>query len=254
MPQFNSGCLVTASISPDATRLAVALGTTPTGVFVTVYTLPGGKARTWSLTRHQDMSAGIGVTRDNPQILSWTADDRTLEFNWTGLPGPGVRLLDTTAPGNNLYYSSHRILWTYGTGSGSSNFVCDSDAFLTANGTAILCAGYTWQRTAGPTAPTTLGFGEFSATTGKLIAIRAAEKGSLPTEKVRLTPRGQWVSALNEAAFPRLMWASPDGSVLIGTLNGPGHVFVYARGHKQMIPWSPSIAPPGMFSITEAAW
>jgi hypothetical protein len=244
IPAFNGEYLQEASISPDGTRIAVGYQSTQES-WIRVYTLPGGASRTLSLT---NAAGDLAFDRDNPATIAWAADDRTISFVWSGMTGSGVYLANTDRAGD-LLPRSRLVLPLSGKGSGSNDFVCSSDPFLSANGEYILCGGYTNPKgttTSLPTGPVTQGFAEFSATTGKLVTILAARRGPLPTIKVK--PGSLFLSSgqkttLNQSALPYLLWSSPDGKVLIGTVNGKG--VVIRDGREEPIPWSAAITGTG---------
>ena len=99
----------------------------------------------------------------------------------------------------------------------------------------------------------TQGFAEFSAATGKLITILGAWRAPLPTTQVSPLLGGAGkVTVLNQAALPYLLWASPDGTTVIGTANGRG--IVADAGRAQSIPWSARITVPGGSAVPGAAW
>jgi hypothetical protein len=86
------------------------------------------------------------------------------------------------------------------------------------------------------------GAGEFSATTGKLITILGAWRAPV------LTPE----PGANVIAYPHLLGASEDASVLIGEAGG--HAFVVRNGHRQPIPRSANIGTALGSSAPGGAW
>ena len=226
-----------------------------------VYTLPGGAERTWTPTLAQEGPSDIGLGRDNPASIAWAANDRTISFVWSGKTADGVHLFDTsTPPGDNLVSASRFVLATSpylgGVPANSSDFVCGSDPFLSANGAYVLCGGYVDPARKAhpayypffPTTPVTQGIGEFSARTGKAdhhprrVARSGADSGH----------RASSDCARARAPHPYLLWASPDASILIGEAGG--HAFVVRNGHRQPIPWSASISTALGSSAPGAAW
>ena len=178
LPQFNGLNLQTASISPDGTRIAVAYQDGPRATWIHVYTLPGGGERTWSATIAQEAPSDIGFGRDDPASIAWTADNRMFSFVWNGKTAVGVHLFSTgVRPGDDLVSASRFVLtgsaYLGGVSANGSDFVCDGDPFLSANGAYVLCGGYAdpERKSHGyypvfPGGPVTQGFGEFSAKTG----------------------------------------------------------------------------------------
>ena len=89
------------ALTPDGTRLAVAIQTSGRDGKVEVITLATGAVRTWSTTR-----GGDGL----PENLSWDAAGLRLAFFWSGATAAaGLWLLDTSAPGTGLL-SGQRLL------------------------------------------------------------------------------------------------------------------------------------------------
>lgn len=254
LPQFNGLNLQTASISPDGTQIAVAYQDGPRATWIHVYTLPGGAERTWSPTLAQEGPSDIGFGRDIPASIAWAADDRMFSFVWNGKAAVGVHLFDTSVqPGDDLVSASRLVLtaspYMGGTPANSSDFICDDNPFLSANGAYVLCGGYAdpARKSHGydpvfPGGPVTQGFGEFSAKTGKLITILGAWRGPVMT-----------VDAHAEMiTLPYLLWASPDAKILIGEAGG--HAFVVRDGHRQAIPWSAQISTALGAAAPGAAW
>jgi hypothetical protein len=98
-----------------------------------------------------------------------------------------------------------------------------------------------------PAAPVTQGIGEFSARTGKLIAILGASRAPVLTPAT--LPGGWHVSKITE---PFLLWASPDASILIGEAGD--RAFAVRNGRRQPIPWSANISTALGSSAPGAAW
>jgi hypothetical protein len=89
------------ALTPDGTRLAVAIQSGGRDGRVEVITLATGAVRTWTTTR-----GGDGL----PENLSWDAAGRRLAFFWSGATSAaGLWLLDTSAPGAELL-SGRRLL------------------------------------------------------------------------------------------------------------------------------------------------
>jgi hypothetical protein len=261
LPQFNGMYLETASISPDGTRIAVGYQSGHYATQIQVYTLPGGAERTWSaaLSPQLDSSGpnAIGLSRDNSASIAWAENDRTISFVWsggTGSPDSGAHLFDTgTPPGGDLLSASRFVesasQYLGGVPADNSDFICDTDPFLSANGAYVLCGGYTdpTRTTHGyypdfPAGSVTQGVGEFSAATGKLITILGEFRG--PVTK----PEGGGTAITD----PLLLWASPDAKTLI--IDDDGQVSVVADGHKQTIPWSADISTALGANLPGVAW
>ena len=103
-----SGEMVTGlTLSPSGRQLAFAIEPDnnkkdPNLQEIRIYTLATGAVRTWS------GDGTIGSGPDDARSLSWTADERTLAFDWIGTSGDseGVRLLDVGASGSDLLADS----------------------------------------------------------------------------------------------------------------------------------------------------
>jgi hypothetical protein len=93
------------ALSPDGTKLAIAV--VPRGGVqqVRLYPVHGGQARTWSATG----GGPYGAT-----WLSWPASQRTLAFNWSVGHTRSVRLLNLGTAGGNLLAASPGS-WVTGT-------------------------------------------------------------------------------------------------------------------------------------------
>jgi hypothetical protein len=143
-----------------------------------------------------------------------------------------------------------------GVPAGGSDFICDSDPFLSANGAYILCGGYRYPRRKPhvfyypyfPKGPVTQGFGEFSAKTGKLIAVLGAWRA--PVQTTGVMPHTHL--PVTVITLPYLLWASPNAKILIGEEGG--HAFVLRDGRRQAIPWSSHISTALSSNVPGASW
>jgi hypothetical protein len=234
-----------AALSPDASRLAVAVtigrvaappgGDRPMSQpsrLVYVYPLPGGHATTWWVTEPGQVFNG---PRLDPGLLSWSADSRLLGINWRG-PAPGLRVLSTQSPGGPLLAASRMVAFPGGQPRGYLG--CDDDAALTASAALIMCAGH-----GAPDGEAIPPSDEYRASVLELDAITGR-----PLEAVfpPSAAGGKPVRGL------RLLWASPSGYAIVVAsytrsarladmtiLTGPG-------GLAQGLPLGPD--------VTEVAW
>jgi hypothetical protein len=251
-----------ASLSPDGTRLAVAIGNdvppAPTTLRLSVYSLPGGTVRTWSLR-----GKAVAGSQDGVAGMSWLADGHTLALNITGVDTAGmtvnvIRKLDVTGPGGDLLSDSSVV---FSLNDRTSQFLCMDSLALSPDGTTVACAGQVpppgWGKpkphhavpspgaTANPpssVAPppnipaspaNVYGVGVFSVATGNLTAVLART----------VDPSSQGVNQL-------LYWW--DGhDTLIASLDGP--VFTLRGGTQHPIPWDRRISPPPG-GTNAAAW
>jgi hypothetical protein len=234
LPGLESGepVLEGASLSPDGTKLAVATGDAvppaPTSLELSVYSLPGGAVRTWSL--HGTAAA---KSQDAVSALSWLTDGHTLALNMTGLDPGGrtvnqVRKLDVNGPSGDLLGASQLVFSL-----DARTFLCQDSPVLSPDGTTVACAGQIPPQASQQSGTVTYGFAEFSVATGRRTGILA-----------------RTTDGASVATSPQLFWW--DGhDTLIGTLDGP--VFVLRDGTEQAIPWSSRISGPQGGS-PEAAW
>ena len=90
------------AVSPDGRKLAISTDVQHGDALdiqnLVVANTSTGAERRWR-TPTRDAQGSMGT-------MAWLADGKTLAFNWTGpaavSPSTGLRLLDTSAPGNNL--------------------------------------------------------------------------------------------------------------------------------------------------------
>jgi hypothetical protein len=174
--------VIDEALTPDGSKLAIALVAGGQEQEIKVISLRTGSVRTW---RGSHSSGNIGEVVQNADLLSWTADGRTLAFEVvTGSSNAGplheIRLLDTTAPGSSLW--SSRVAMRFGADA--------ADAMITPDGSKIVVPVVT---------QTTREFAEYSVTTGKLVAV-------LGIRHYRHASYGGW---------PLLFWTDSAGGTLI---------------------------------------
>ena len=244
-----------AALSPDGTRLAVAVATPGSAGHaasqqIRVYDLGSATGRTWSATGPAAARATIGT-------LSWADDDRTVAFNWWGETA-GLRLLRTDTPGSDLLASSQGV--QPGASAGPE---CQGDAILTPDGTTIVCPAITnpirsprpgthsraaaaerlrritHGKLSGP-AVFRQGYAEFSASSGKLL---------------RILGRFQYGhNRVDDNGSPLLLWTNSTGGTLIVQDFYPNPLVAIVSPHNyKPIPWSNRISA-GQGSVSEAAW
>lgn len=248
-PALPKGTVVTGlALSPDGGRLAVAvdagLTSKPGLQEIMISTLATGAVRTWSATGSlvlEDPGGFTGSGVDGPETISWTADGKTLAFDWANQSWEvGVRLLDTAASGDNLTADSRlaaietlppRAPVSKGKDHASQ---CVSASIITPDGSSIVCQYWTTigggPFAKGPTSYTP-GFLQYSTTTGKM---RVLSVFTYPGEG----PGGE----------NSLYWTGPDGKTLIASIATP-------RGIQLGIVSGETFKPlPGITSLGGAAW
>ena len=247
VPALPKGTAVTGlALSPDGSKLAVEADSGNFGqpglLEIRVYTLATGAFRAWAAHGSDDPVDPGGFTGsgvDGSQTVSWAADSRTLAFDWANRSSIGVRLLDTTASGDNLITDSRlAVLETdftsqSGGQSGPPSLSkdnisqCVTDGIISSDGSAIVC-GYTTNIDG---RETTTGFIRYSTTTGKPTAVLGVSqfKGQAPGD----------IS---------LYWVNSTGKILIGGILTPSGIRVGVTDSHRFTPL------PGTVGLGAAAW
>jgi len=255
--------MTSVAISPDGTRLAVVYQSVSKGTrirtWITVYVLDGqNEPRAWSAPGSVKMTFDGHSVMQATNIIgtpSWSADDATLAFPLIGQHG-GVYLLNTAAAGTSSLLSASRLVVPLTGQQSNGDFVCYDGPRLLANGADVLCGGYTipagWSIEAKgfPKGQVTQGFGEFSVTTGRLVAILGQVRAPI---SLAASPANPYQQETNAGNFPFLLWASADAQVTIGLTDG-GHAVLVRDGRTRRLPWPLSIAIPYDSAAPGAAW
>jgi hypothetical protein len=225
---MTAGKMVTGvALSPDGSKLAIAVQPDNTNANLTeirVYTLATGALRTWSGI------GGIGGSEDDAASISWTADGRSLAFDWgPNNPGPreGTWLLNTTLSGSDLIADSRQAMTTYTPQPKSSPrgptalpsvnhaspasrpLTCQGDQIATPDGSAVVCAAMaisdlTMTKNSIHENVETA-FLEYSTATGKVVRTL-----------------GHWKFRNPGANEVNVLWSNSSGSVIIGAIPGRG--------------------------------
>jgi hypothetical protein len=249
------------ALSPDGTRLAevvlvpgrlikLAVGTEQPGVVrLRVYTTANGTvtASSRELADSGNLAVGTGYS------LTWLNDNRTLAIGGplgsisTLISPSTVLYLDTATPGEDRtvrlsFPPAGKVTFD---GATATPDRCSGAPIATSDGQDIVCGG---------SAATPANFGgalnvgiwTFSARTGKL---------------TRAWDRHQICCALSETVFPRVIWASPTGSIIIATgitqANQGASLDVRTPGGQlRQLPWLGLISYPELVNIVEpsVAW
>jgi hypothetical protein len=246
------------ALSPDGRKLALAVQPgSAMETQVMVFTLATGAVRGWT------GDGIIGFTSDDARSLSWTADGRTLAFDWEGNGNglhAGAWLLNLAARGSDLLADSRQVMSTVGTGwyayapltgatanptpisSSSSSLiligvapVCQEDSIITPDGSAVICAAI-----AGETTPARNNKGQ------PLRVERGAETEfrEYPVTKgavARLL--GHWTFSHVGALAVDVLWSNASGSVLIGVIPDAGNGRVGVISGNAFTPLAGPAAP-----------
>jgi hypothetical protein len=220
------------ALSPDGSRLAVALG----GREIRIYSVRSGAAQAWT-------TAGPAAAGARLAGLSWTADGRFVGFDavhWGGRAG--LNVLNTGGPDTGgrpgrLLAASRLVLRAGVPVPGTRGLRCLDGAVLAPDGSTVACAAIRRSR-ASPRGQLA-GFAEFSARTGTLLRYLAVGGTEL---------------AESPGAVPRLLWISHAGRRLIARARGPAGLI--GSGQAVALPGS---GPPAGSSATAgslpvAAW
>jgi hypothetical protein len=233
-----AGQLMTGfALSPDGTKLAIAVQPDtnkrqPDLTEVKVVTLATGATLTWTA------NGTIGFGPDDARSLSWTANERTLAFDWAA-SGPGVHtgvwLLNLDTGGGSLLADSREAVTLVNQASlrpvplptsttvpvirpPSTSGVqpatpptCQEDSIITPDGSAIVCGAITALNEtvepngAGLQRGAETEFFEYSAASGKVAGVL-----------------GHWTFGSVGALSVEVLWSNASGSVLIGVIPDSG--------------------------------
>jgi hypothetical protein len=242
----NGQLLTGMALSPDGSKLAITVEPDnnkkePNLTTVSVYTLATGAVRTWT------GNGTIGAGGDDARSLSWTADGRTLAFDWEDAADTrvGVWLLDLGARGTNLIADSHQVvslLPRSSPGEPSAAVVprpmCQQDSIITPDGSAVVCGAIAASNTkvtagAGITRGAVTEFREYSAATGNITRIL-----------------GQWKFASVGALSAEVLWSSPSGRVLVGVIPNADNGRVGVISGNTFTPLPTQVAPSSALTGT----
>ena len=239
--------LAAATVSPDGKRLALVIAQGDT-YQVSVYPVTGhGATRTWSgavSPALQPFEWGFSLT--------WLSDDKTLAVG----VGVGDAMVDSTAavhylntasPGSSLPEASRTVTLSFPASKAKTGTPdgCYGAPVATSDGQRVLCSGAA-SHPANAGGATEVGLWVFSARTGALTA--AWNKHTI-------------CCALSGTDFPRILWVSPHGDLLIASgmsmQNQGAQLFLRtADGTLQQLPWKGLIRRPNEANIVEPsiAW
>jgi hypothetical protein len=254
------------ALSPDGRKLALAVQpSSAEETRIMVYTLATGAVQSWT------GDGAIGFTADDARSLSWTADGRTLAFDWDGNGNglhAGAWLLNLAARGSDLLTDSRQVMSKVGLGwyayapltgataiptptaSSSSALillgvapVCQEDSIITPDGSAVICAAVASETTPARNNKgqplrvergTETEFREYPVTKGKAARLL-----------------GHWTFSHVGAFAADVLWSNASGSVLIGVIPnaGDGRVGVISGNA-----FTPLAAPAAPVSPDSGTW
>jgi hypothetical protein len=200
----NGNTMTGLALSPDGTRLAIAIAASGGYQQLAVYKVHGTTATVWS---------GRGGTIGAPlaaATLSWSADQRTLAFNWSVGQTQSARLLDLGSNRDLLAASRPAVTLTGAAGMGQTLYQCGY-LIMAPDGSELACASNEITKIAkNGTITNTTGFPEFSTATGRVTRIL-----------------GHWhPNQQHEPMAVDLLWSGASGRVLIGVIRTAGRYWV----------------------------
>jgi hypothetical protein len=207
------------ALSPDATKLAVALPGTP--AVLRVYSVAtGALLRTWSAPAGRIVPAkgARGSWPFTQTALRWSADGHTLAFTWNGTE---IRELGATAPDGNLLARSSKLIPIGAALFSGTTLTCNATPGwnLIEDSRMLLCAG-TWQPTAKNTSSPYPGAGKCASGYGVIFDFPYVSSSGTEADPPGVTECPSQVQP-GDGAY--IGWASADGSTLIGSLVWNGH-------------------------------
>jgi hypothetical protein len=224
----SGGTVSGLALSPSGRKLAIAVEPNNNKKDLNlqelrVYTLGTRAVRTWK----GDGLIGSGDTKS----VSWTADERTLAFDWSSASSGGVRLLNVGARGGSLLADSRPQAFSpvprAEQAGGPSPYppACQQDLIITPDGSSVVCGAIQGiEHTSngvdhGRDAVTE--FREYSTATGKIVRVF-----------------GHWTFARIGTLAVNVLWSNSSGSLLIGVIptTGTGRVGVISGNTFTPIP------------------
>jgi hypothetical protein len=205
------------ALSPDGGKLAVALGNQSGPSELKLFDLRNGSVRVWRGGRGARIDGYMSADELGANPLSWAADGKTLAVDQEAGQAVNVRLLDTTAPGGDLWSSARAATfpnWPSGSVAGS--------AIITPDGAKIIAMAVTRHATQ-------IEVNEFSASTGRRL-------GTI----VRLRYRRGAITG-----WPSVLWSDSSGSTLIVKTTRPG---IEPSQHGDLTPGVAGVVAHGHFT------
>ena len=241
------------AISPDGTKLAVAVG--GTSAVLRIYSVAtGALQRSWSAPTGQitAVKSQPGSWQFNAMVLRWSADGSELAFTWNAA---AIRGLYATTPNGNLLASSTMLaaIGTTHTPAGTA-VTCNAtqgwDLFVGAKGWAVGCAA-TWQAAATPSSsgPSPAGTGKCASghpvTFGIDVQSPYGSDGTGNTQVLQLALAAECSGQVQPEDGAYIGWANADASILIGSVlrNGRSQFGIFRGDHFTPLPALPISVP-----------
>ena len=211
------------AMSPDGTKLAVALAGSP--ATVRVYAIATGRVlRTWSATAPgqvavESWAASGGSSQFTAaRVLRWSSDGRQLAFAWNS---SAIRVLDASAPDGNLITRSSVAAAIGTTVNRDSSVTCNASQGwqLIAGGQGVICGGSQQE-----VPPPGAGGGACRHSARTLIGFLEETTHGQGGVESNLTDFETECSAqTGDTDGAYIGWANADGSTVIGSLLWDGH-------------------------------
>jgi hypothetical protein len=204
----NGNTMTGLALSPDGTRLAIAIAAAGGRGYqqLGVYKVHGTSGTVWS-GRGGTIGVPLAATS-----LSWSADQRTLAFNWSVGQTRSVRLLNLASNLGLLAASRTAVTLPNSANMGQTLYQCGY-LIITPDGSKLVCASGTITTIAKNGVITySTGFPEFSAATGRVTRIA-----------------GHWSQPQDGKGEPTVidvLWSDASGQVLIGEIHSADRYWV----------------------------
>lgn len=210
IPDMSAWGVQGIALSRSGTELALALvrANGQSGIFpfeLQTYSVTTGKLlRAWSTNQGGMWGPVIFVPGTQDDLLSWADNDTTLAFPAVR----GERLLNTTAPGDNLIADSRpagSVSWEPSRG-------CLTEPLLSPDGKTAVCTSVTGHASAA-TGPLAFTSGSSRGTSREVLRWLAYSVSA--PEKTRTTYQVTVQAPNSDSSMAAILWVSPSGNTMI---------------------------------------
>jgi hypothetical protein len=229
------------ALSPDGTKLAIAIQPYSHSTVADLNELKLYSVATGAVLRTWEANGSVGLNPDDPEVLSWTSDQKTLAFLWAGkgTSALGEWLLNVNLGGNSLIGDSRQAVSLSNASSGTapSRLACQQDLIITPGGSAVVCGAVVLADLVQNPRTAKSAYLEYSPTSGQVTRTLA-----------EFTVTNAGALALD------VLWANPSGSVLIAEIptTGNGEVGMITAGAFTHLP---GLGSPGIATTADqGAW